>query len=391
MGVVKMGQKGLTVYDPTRAYNGYNLFFPFGQKDGWLIDMEGRIVHRWRTPYSPGCHGYLLPNGNILHEGRLKSPDEIGYGWTEEFSGVGGLLSEIDWDSNIVRQIETPLSSHDFTVTPRGTIMYICWEPKGIVPPDIAAKVKGGRPGTELDGQMWGDVIVEVDRDGNRVWEWLAYEHLDPEIDSICPLENRSQWPYINSVQVWSDGSIFLSTRYLNQVTRIEYSSGKVIGRYGKGEIYHQHDARELSNGNLLVFDNGTHRPEYGPEYSRVVEIDLKTDKVVWEYKANPPSDFFSSHSSGCERQSNGNTVIVETDKGRMFEVTLKGEMVWEYVYPRYMFFQGNTCNWVWRVHRYGPDYPGLKGKDLDPQNWAWENRMWGPQSWTRDVKPCIF
>lgn len=397
MSVTKTGQKGITVYDSTKAYNGYNFFCPFWGYNSpeieycWLMDMEGRFVHRWRTPYSPGCHGILMPNGNVLLAGRLKTLGELGLGWTEEFSGLGGILIELDWDSNIAWKVEVPYQGHDFTVMPNGHIMYIAWEPKGIVPDEIAAKVKGGRPGTELNGKIWGDVLVEIDRDGNRVWEWLAYEHLDPGIDALCPLENRSQWPYLNAVSICHDGSILLSTRYLNQVTKINYETGEVIGRYGRGKIFHQHDCRELDNGNILLFDNGTHRHEYKPEYSRAVELDPKTDDIVWEYKANPPSDFFSAHSGGCERQPNGNTVIIETAKGRMFEVTPSGEIVWEYVNPRYTQYVGRLKNEIWRVHRYPCDYPGLKGKDLAPEKLAWVNRIWGPDAFAKDIKPCIF
>ena len=398
MSVVKTGQKGLTIYNRTKTYDGYNLFWQEGTKgceeakDCWLMDMEGRFVHRWRLPYCPGLHAILLSNGNLLCAGKVKEYNEMGLGWTEDFSGVGGMLFEVDWDSNIIWKAEAPYQGHDFTLMENGHIMYIAWEPKGIVPDEIAAKVKGGRPGTELNGKIWGDVLVEIDRDGNRVWEWFAYEHLDPEMDAICPLENRSQWPYLNSVWVCHDGNVLLSTRYLNQVTKIDYKTGKVIGRYGRGKISHQHDCRELANGNILLFDNGTHRHEYEPEYSRSVELDPKTDEIVWEYKANPPSDFFSSHSGGCERQPNGNTVIVESDKGRIFEVTPDCEIVWEYVNPRYIVYGGLVLtNWLWRVHRYPCDYPGLKGKDLDPERLAWVNRIWGPEAFAKDIRSCIF
>jgi hypothetical protein len=391
MNVAKTGPKGLIIYDRAKAYNGYNFFFPRGTNDCFLMDMEGRFVHQWRVPYPSGCHGILLPNGNILYAGTVKTREELGYGWTAEFGGLGGVLLEIDWDSNIVWKAEVPCQGHDFTVMENGHIMYIAWEPKGIVPDEIAAKVKGGLPGTQLNGKIWGDVLVEIDRDGNRVWEWLAYEHLDPEIDAICPLEHRSQWPYVNSVQICRDGNVLLSTRHLNQVTKIGYKTGKVIGRYGRGKIYHQHDARELNNGNILLFDNGTHRHEYEPEYSRVVELDPKTDEIVWEYKANPPSDFFSSHSSGCERQPNGNTVINETFYGRIFEVTPNCEIVWEYVFPRYIPFLNRFSNELWRAHRYPCDYPGLKGKDSDPETLVWLNRIWGPGTLGKDIRPCIF
>ena len=45
----------------------------------------------------------------------------------------------------------------------------------------------------------------------------------------------------------------------------------------------HQHDAKFTTTGTMTIFDNGVHRR--GVEYSRAIEIDPKTKKVVWEYK----------------------------------------------------------------------------------------------------------
>ena len=35
----------------------------------------------------------------------------------------------------------------------------------------------------------------------------------------------------------------------------------------------------------------------------------------------------------------------------------------------------------LFRAHRYPPDYPGLKGKDLNPEKLAWVNRLYGPEA----------
>ncbi len=382
MSIARTGLKGLTAYEPTKAFNGYNLFSPIFTEDCWLMDMEGRFVHRWRLPYPPGSHGILLPNGNLLYAGNVKTRDEMGYDWTMEFVARDSMLLELDWDSNVVWEAEVSCQGHDFALMANGHIMYLSMEPKGIVPDEIAKKLKGGLPGSELNGKIWGDGLVEIDRQGNRVWEWLAYEHLDPELDAICPFEKRARWSYLNSIWICRDGNILISARYLGQIIKIDYKTGKVIGRYGKGTLSHQHDARELDNGNILLFDNGTHRHEYQPEYSRIVELDPKTDEIVWQYIGNPPSDFHSSHSGGCERQPNGNTVIVESGMGRLFEVTPGGEIVWEYICP---------SSWPWRFHRYPYDYPGLKGKDLDPGKLLWLNRLCGPDAFPKDIKPCLF
>ena len=153
---------------------------------------------------------------------------------------------------------------------------------------------------------------------------------------------------------------------------------------------------RELDNGNILVFDNGNHRNGYQPTYSRVVEIDPDTDEIVWEYKANIPSDLYSAVCAGSERLPNGNTLICESELGRIFEVTYEGELVWEYASP----FMG----WKWcdvdkiiyggkmfRAHHYPKDYPGLKGKDLDPAKYPWENKIFGPGAFKRDFSPRVF
>jgi len=391
MSIAKTARKGVTFYNPLKADDGYTLFGPSYGNDMWLIDMEGHIVNRWRIPYKPGCHGVLLPNGNLLFAGQVKSAKELGL--PTEFAGMGGIFMELDWDGNVTWKAEAPYQSHDFHPMANDHILYSSFHPEGIVPDEIAARVRGGYPGTEFKGKMGSDVVFEIDRDGNTVWKWVAYEHLDPEIDTLCPLDNRSMWPYINSVWFCRDGNILLSTRYLSQVTKIEYQTGKVIGRYGRGKISHQHDCRELNNGNILVFDNGVHRHSYGPSYSRSVEIDPNTDEIVWEYKADPPWVFYSAICSGNERLPNGNTVICDAWHGRIFEVTVEGELVWEYINPFWHITPalGRNSNMMWRAHRYSRDYPGLKGKDLDPARFPWENRLSGPNAFKKDFMPSVF
>ena len=43
------------------------------------------------------------------------------------------------------------------------------------------------------------------------------------------------------------------------------------------------------------------------------------------------PKDFFSATRGGCQEQPNGNILIAESNKGRVFEITPAGEIVWEY------------------------------------------------------------
>jgi hypothetical protein len=391
--------RGVTYRNPLKADDGYSLLCPKYSKDMWLIDIEGHIVNRWRMPYLPAGHGILLPNGNLLYGGQLKSHQEVGL--PKEFSALGGILMEVDWDGEVVWQAEIPYQHHDFQVLGNGNIVCATHDSRGILPADYAAELKGGIPGTELEGKILGDTVVEIDRQGKVVWEWIAYKHLDPKIDRLCPLETRAKWPLVNSIWVCHDGDLLLSLRLSNEVVKINYPTGKVVARYGRGEIYHQHDARELENGNILVFDNGNHRPCYGPSYSRVVEINPSVDPassdpwaagtIVWEYKSHPPSDFYSAVAAGNERLTNGNTFICDAQSGRVFEVSPEGEIVWEYVSSFRNNGTGNYSTMLWRAHRYERDFPGLKGRDLDPDRYLWENRMYGPQYYgASNVGSCL-
>ena len=277
---------------------------------------------------------------------------------------------EIDWDSKLVWKLEVPYQHHDFDFDLKtGNIIVSTYHPDGVFPDELAAKISGGIPGSEFNGKIWGDVVYEIDRNGRIIWEWKAYEYLDPKYENLHPLESRVICPYINAIKICRNGDLLLSGRHVRTIFRVDRKSGKIIKRYGRGYLAHQHDARELPNGNILVFDNGIQRSDFEATYSRVIEIDEETDRIVWEYKAPVPSDFFSSICAGAERLSNQNTLICEAMPGRIFEVTSDCKIVWEYISPFFCTYVNNQeSNMMWRAHRYARGYPGLAGKRLDPR-----------------------
>jgi hypothetical protein len=69
-----------------------------------------------------------------------------------------------------------------------------------------------------------------------------------------------------------------------------------------------------------------------------VLEIDPIQQEIAWEYRGETSDQaqwaFFSSFISSARRLPNGNTLIDEGMNGRFFQVTPKGEIVWEYVSP---------------------------------------------------------
>lgn len=353
--------QGVTYYNRAKAYNGYTLFTPGrGRGDVWLVSMEGRIVHHWRMPYPPGLHGKFLPNGNLLYACKILG------GPLDDFGGSCAKLIEVNWDGKIVWEYDDPYMSHDFYRMKNGNTMVIRWVE---TPDEVAKKVKGGLPGTERQGIMWSDALREVTPDGKVVWEWIAYEHLDLDTFILCPLCGRARFANANSVFVMKNDDVLVSQRMTNMLFIIDKATGNIKWQWGPGIISHSHDAQELENGNIIVFDNGIHRNcenDGIPSYSRIPEVNPKTKEIVWEYKEEVIGNFYSYACAGCQRLPNGNTLICEAMKGRIFEVTSEGETVWEYASPFYYNRPPwGVTNFIFRAYRFGPDFEGLRGKDL--------------------------
>ena len=362
----------VTVYDPSRAYDGYTLFAPTFEKVAWLIDMQGRVVHRWEMDTAPASHGKLLPNGHVMWQG--KGPDSI-----TDFVGSGSELVEVDWDGNKVWRYEEIGLNHDFLVLDNGNLIVNVFQP---IPDGVVEHIRGGLPGTELRGTMWSCGFKEITRAGEELWTFNLHEHLDPETDILCPLCPRHVWGFCNSLSPLPDGNILFTLRLLNDLAVLDPKKGEIVWRLGRDkELGHPHSCSVLPNGNYLLYDNGLHRVGADPglqiadiSASRVIEIDPHTKEIVWQYMDPYAPNFYSAICSSAQRLPNGNTLICEATKGRLFEVTLDGEMVWEYHSPflitRPSYWGWTLAKTIWDAQRYGPDDPAFEGKDLDPENY---------------------
>ena len=242
----------------------------------------------------------------------------------------GGLLLEADWNGNILWRHEDTNHHHDARRTDSGGAIYLTVE---TMPVDLAARVKGGTPGSEIS-HMWSDRLIKVDATGRLLWEWHAYEHLDPETDIITPGEPRHEWSHGNTVVPLGDDRVLVSFRNISTVLIIDNASGEIICKVGWDVIARQHDPSMLPNGNVLIFDNGERRKNDVRVFSRVVGINTSSNQIVWEYSDHPCYNSYSPRISGARRLPNGNTLITEGMFGRMFQVTPAKEVVWEYINP---------------------------------------------------------
>ena len=167
---------------------------------------------------------------------------------------------------------------------------------------------------------------------------------------------------------------------------------------YGRGEaadqqLFGQHDVRWIPEGmpgagRLTLFNNNMEGQD--GDHSAVFELVPPTDDAgryvlpdadafgplepAWSYTALDRVSFHSFFISGAHRLANGQTFITSGAQGRFFEVTPKGDIVWEYWPPYSGTFAGNRATrdnpyGVFRATKIPLDHPALAGRDLEPVN----------------------
>jgi len=368
---------GLTFHRPGRSTKGYTLLTPHGDASAYLIDLEGRVVHRWTFTHIKPGYGRLLENGNLLMTGSdvnlpTPPPDEPTKPpppFEQHITRLGGYhttLIEVDWDGNTVWEYVNRAQHHDFVRLPNGNTIVPEWVE---LPEDLHKKVRGGyaKPRERLP-RLIGDDIVEITPDQKEVRRIKTWELLDPRKDPIGRNRRRWEWTHINGIDVNEKGDIVFSARGCDRIAVIDGESGKI--RFKFDQAVGQHNTTWLPNGNILVFDNGQ-------DASRVIEIDPAEGEIAWNYRGAPPQQFYSGHISGVSRLESGNLLVCEGTSGRLFEVTRSHEVVWEWINPFVNNSpRGDPTVSIYRAHRYGPDHPAIAGRDLDPDRFGNLNRL---------------
>lgn len=347
---------GLIAWDVERSAGGYTLFAPLtGGGNVYLIDIEGNEVHRWKMPVRPGRDAVILPNGNLGYNGNHPISLDTYAAWQVWH---GGAFSEVTPKGDVVWEFEDPSHHHDAQWLPNGNLLYSSIEP---LSDDFACRVPDGRTLRGPSGTLYGDVIKEVNRSGETVWEWHAREHLDPALFPLHPFFARFHWPMVNGLCQTRAGEVLMSLRMTSGVIAVDKKTNKVTWHLGRDVVAQQHTPVELSNGNILIFDNGNWRPGVPGPYTRVIEVERASKRVVWQYADDYRAAFFSPYMGGAHRLDNGNTFIAEPTFGRLFEVTPSNAVVWEYVIPYFAEFAEEAArqqrpgiqNSVFRAHRY--------------------------------------
>jgi len=336
----------VTQCDRDRAQPGLTLVWTKGTRAARLIDLDGHEAHRWSLDRGPTWHDVtLLPSGRLLVVANeaAYSPKQISYHW----------LIELDRDSTVVWQSHARVH-HDAHRLANGHTL-------------VVANAPAHYPDIEPDPLIY-DYLQELDPDGNAVWTWHYATH-EPQLNLPNDMQRPPQlgdWPHINTVQSLPDtelgrrderfraGNVLVSPRHLHRIFIIDRETGDIAWQWGEGELLGQHQPNMLPTGNILMFDNGWGPPMRG--WSQVLEIEPTTGEIVWRYRTEPATDFWSPVGSGAQRLENGNTLICAmnwSEPGRVFEVTPECEIVWEYWNP-----EGDSC---YRAARHAPQSEAIR------------------------------
>lgn len=236
-----------------------------------------------------------------------------------------GLITYFFLDStfNYVDSIECGnnyyTDAHEIIQTSFDYYHILCIEER---PMDLSGMTTtGGQPGS-VNGQIAGFIVQRLDAAQNVVWEWKSLDHYQVSDSYLEYFTNPTTLDHTHTNSLWicADGSYLISSRHLNEVTKFNANTGQIIWQLGgKNNDFTfvgdttlftgQHFARELPNGNIILFDNAYFASTpiaRGVEYA--LDTIAMTATLVWEYKhpTGMPSEFIGN----AQRLPNGNTII---------------------------------------------------------------------------------
>lgn len=339
---------GVSIHDPARAWAGDTFVSAFRDNifGGALVAMDGTVRHEWKLPIdeiwrragyesSPmpdvdvAIHGaHMMPNGDLI------------------LAVAGRALVRLDACSRVVWSIPV-LAHHSVDVLPNGEILvpgattYTAPNPKW---PRL-------RPGAA--GYFDDQTIVRVSPDGKILDEFSITDSIyESDWTALLFAGRGSSFtmaesdPYhLNDIEMlrpemaaafplFEAGDLLVDLRNLQTMVVLDGETRKIKWTM-TGPFFGQHDPDFAPNGHIIVFDNRItgNQPQLG--YTKVLEIDPATRKVVWSYSGSDAEPFYTPIGGKVQMLPNGNILVGEPQGGRVFELAKEGDggkIVWQWV-----------------------------------------------------------
>jgi len=335
---------GVTVLEPGGATGGPTLYTSGHAPAAVLIDREGRVLHEWQRAFStvwpegerpiadpqPDSHVFFrmaraFPNGDLLALYEAAGDTPYGYG-----------LVKLDRNSDVLWAY-TGRAHHQFDIAPDGRIFALT---HGIFDDELDYLGHLERP--RLEDEL---VVLTPDGEETARFRLLTALAASPYRQMIYTLAgfalgdplHANAVEYVDAEKAArfafaEEGDVLLSFRELHALAVLDPESGAITWAL-RGPWIGQHDPDILDTGDILLFDNfGNYDTASG--FSRVIEVDPRTAGITWQYAGTPEAPFVSRIRSDQQRLPDGNTLITESNGGRLLEVTRDGRIVWEFVNP---------------------------------------------------------
>ena len=390
---------------PQPGIEMWNTILPANYTQAFATDLDGNVI--WTYTYSGSTLDelqgiQLLPDGDMLMVISYLSSLTAHVASTEP--NTINVVREVDLAGNTVREISMDtlnqrLASAGFHDSDGSNYQLKSFHHNVLALPNghwvlLAAYPKNftnlpGYPGTT---GVLGDVLVDVDQNGNPDWVWSSFDHLDINRHPM----NFPDWTHSNDMLYSSDDhNILLSVRHQNWIIKIDFNdgqgSGNVLWRLGQGGdfkliggtdptdwFYAQHGMQYFSPNTTGVFrlglmDNGNDRTFPAPIgqilckpnapaapqcYSTVPVLEINesnmTATLIRHYV--PPDTFFTFFGGDVQSLANG-------DLHMDFCAAQGGSVIQELpASGTNVVWQGVTANTnQFRVDRMGSLYPGVQ------------------------------
>ncbi len=211
--------KDLPRYEVTKGIGtpgeGYVFFSPFnfvavGSTTAYLLilDNNAEPVYYYRFPNLPNAMDFKLnPNGQLTYHHRAIA----------KFQALNNRYEEVA-TYGVGNGYRTDL--HDIQFLANGHRLHLIYDRQIM---DMSVIVPGGHP----EAEVTACIVQEIDTEENVVFEWRGWDHI-PIIDTAVDVTRQIvNYMNCNSIEQDYDGNLLLSSRNLDEVTKINRQTGE--------------------------------------------------------------------------------------------------------------------------------------------------------------------
>ncbi|RLE26962.1 MAG: hypothetical protein DRJ65_04225 [Acidobacteria bacterium] len=321
---------GTQFLDQQRAFPGSTLVIYGGTCSAELITLEGQVLNSWSMG---SCRRWdqavLGSDGSLLVVG---SRSDTNRPVSEQMES--SFLIKLSWSNEVLWQRKLP-AHHDVEILPEGDMLTLLLKRRMVEAVDPEAEV-WDNPIGHLDSE--GQLIEEISlydilaapssgfplritgRGSAQGERWIDLLHCN-EIEVVGHTEMAARHP------IYSDDHLLITSRSQDMVMVVNWRTRELIWHWGQGQLSGPHGATVLTNGNLLIFDNGLEQ-----RWSRVIELDPVNERIVNELGPPNRSEFFSRVMGAAQGLPNGNVLITNSAGGQGLELTATGLPAWVFM-----------------------------------------------------------